>query len=162
MEPIGIHPLTPDMDQLPRGPQALPSAPCDRPMRSVLAILLLLFATYTVLVYGYGHGDRDERASAAVREGMRTWQEENCQSCHQLYGLGGYMGPDLTNVVSQRDTLRIRTFIRYGTGRMPAHALSDAEIDQLIAFLAWVDRTGTRTMPPEATHWTGTYLLEKP
>ncbi|MBK7754666.1 MAG: cytochrome c [Flavobacteriales bacterium] len=94
--------------------------------------------------------------------GIRIWQEENCQSCHQLYGLGGYMGPDLTNVVSQRDTMRIRTFIRYGTGRMPAHALSDEEIDQLIAFLAWVDRTGTRTMPPEATHWTGTYLLEKP
>ncbi|MBK7086357.1 MAG: cytochrome c [Flavobacteriales bacterium] len=131
-------------------------------MRSVLAILLVLFATYSVLVYEYGHGDRDERASTAVRVGIRIRQEEICQSCHQLYGLGGYMGPDLTNVVSQRDTMRIRTFIRYGTGRMPAHALSDEEIDQLIAFLAWVDRTGTRQMPPEATHWTGTYLLEKP
>ena len=71
------------------------------------------------------------------------------------------MGPDLTNVVSERDELRIRTFIRYGTGRMPAHALGDAEIDQLIAFLAWVDRTGTRQMPPGATHWTGTYLLDE-
>ena len=130
-------------------------------MRAVLTVLVLLFAAYTLLVYGYGQGTHEEQADANVRAGIHTWQAENCQSCHQLYGLGGYMGPDLTNVVSERDEARIRTFIRYGTGRMPAHALSDAEIDQLIAFLAWVDRTGTRKMPPEATHWTGTYLFDE-
>lgn len=132
------------------------------PMRYMLAILVGLFAAYTVLVYRDGQGKHDERADATVRAGMRTWQQENCQSCHQLYGLGGYMGPDLTNVASQRDEQRIRTFIRYGTGRMPAHALSDEQIDAVIAFLAWVDRTGTRTMPPEAVHWTGTYVLKEP
>lgn len=134
---------------------------CSFPMRSVLAIIVSLFVAYTILVYDQGQGLHEERAGANERAGMRTWQQENCQSCHQLYGLGGYMGPDLTNVASQRDTERIRTFIRYGTGRMPAHGLSDAEIDQLIAFLAWVDRTGPRIMPAEATHWTGTYSLDE-
>ncbi len=129
-------------------------------MRATLALLLALFAAYTVMVYSHGQGTRTERANNEVRAGIGIWQQENCQSCHQLYGLGGYMGPDLTNVVSQRDTVRIRTFIRYGTGRMPAHALSGPQIDQLIAFLAWVDRTGTRAMPPEATHWTGTFVLD--
>ncbi len=130
-------------------------------MRYVLAVLVLLFVAYTALVYAYGQGTREEQANASARAGIRTWQQENCQSCHQLYGLGGYMGPDLTNVVSHRDEPRIRTFIRYGTGRMPAHALSDAEINDLIAFLAWVDRTGTRTAPADAVHWTGTYFFNE-
>ncbi len=130
-------------------------------MRAILTALVLLFAAYTILVYGYGHGEHDERANTAIRAGIRIWQQENCQSCHQFYGLGGYMGPDLTNIVSQRDELRIRTFIRYGTGRMPAHTLSDEEMDELIAFLAWVDRTGTRTIPVDRVHWTGTYLFDE-
>lgn len=131
-------------------------------MRGILLLLSLAFAIYTLLVYGYGGGSNDEPADAQIRSGMRTWQEQNCQSCHQLYGLGGYMGPDLTNVASQRDEQRIRTFVRYGTGRMPAHDLSDADIADLIAFLAWVDRTGTSRVPAGAVHWTGTYQLNAP
>lgn len=66
-------------------------------MRTVFFILCLLFSVYTALVYAYGLGTNAEPADAAILAGLRTWQEQNCQSCHQLYGLGGYMGPDLTN-----------------------------------------------------------------
>mgnify|MGYP003393086175 CR=1 FL=1 len=129
-------------------------------MRTVFITLCLLFGVYTALVYGSGQGKNDEPADATIRSGMSTWQEQNCQSCHQLYGLGGYMGPDLTNTFTSKGGPRIRTFIRYGTGRMPSHALNETEIEGLVAFLGWVASTGTSKVPPEAVHWSGTYMIE--
>lgn len=130
-------------------------------MRRILFALSLAFAVYTVVIYSQGRGTGQAPASNLVRTGMGVWQEQNCQSCHQFYGLGGYMGPDLTNISSQRDEERMRTFIRYGTGRMPAHALSEDELDALVAFLAWVDSSGTSRVPDSAVHWTGTYLINE-
>jgi len=40
--------------------------------------------------------------SEKALQGQQLWQQNNCFSCHQIYGLGGYLGPDLTNVYSQR------------------------------------------------------------
>lgn len=132
----------------------------QKQMRALLFALCAVFAVYSYLVYASApaHGSV---ASAEVRAGMGVWQANNCASCHQLYGLGGYMGPDLTNTHSQKGEARIRTFVRYGTGRMPAHVLSDAELDALVAFLAWVDRSGQNKVPEEAVHWSGTYLIEQ-
>lgn len=74
---------------------------------------------------------------------------------------GGYMGPDLTNVTARRSEQLIRTFIRYGTGRMPAHDLTETEIDELVVFLRWVNASGSSQVPDSAVHWTGTYILER-
>ncbi len=128
-------------------------------MRALLSALCVLFAVYSYLVYT-GAPMRGNAAGAEVRAGMRVWQANNCAGCHQLYGLGGYMGPDLTDTYSLKGEARIRTFVRYGTGRMPAHTLNDAELDGLVAFLAWVDGSGQSAVPEEAVHWTGTYLIE--
>lgn len=125
----------------------------------VLVLLVMAFVVNTVAIYaGLFDGRRSAPDDAAMR-GRSLWQAQNCQACHQLFGLGGYMGPDLTNVVQDRDPARLRTFIRYGTGRMPAHPLDDADIDALIAFLAWVDRHGRSHVPAEHVHWTGTSLI---
>ena len=129
-------------------------------MRTVWIILFVAFAGYTALVYTNGDAGRMEPATAQVRAGMDTWQQQNCASCHQLYGLGGYMGPDLTNEYQRAGEERMRAFMRYGSGRMPALELNDAEIDDLIAFLAWVDRTGSSQVSPENVHWSGTYFIE--
>lgn len=127
--------------------------------RAVLLVLTATFALYSLLVYRGSSGDPHTVADADVRAGIRMWQERNCASCHQLYGLGGYMGPDLTNAYSVKGEEHIRTFIRYGTGRMPAQAMSDADLKGLVAFLAWVDRSGQGRVPAEALHWTGTYTI---
>lgn len=129
-------------------------------MRTILLCLCVLFSVYTVVVYDVTGGRSAEAPTPEARAGMRLWQENNCQSCHQFYGLGGYMGPDLTNVAARRDEQRLRTFIRYGTGRMPAHGMSDEELDQLIAFLRWVDASGDARVPDSAVHWSGTYMIE--
>ena len=82
-----------------------------------------------------------------ARHGQRVFQEHNCIACHQFYGLGGYMGPDLTNVITNRGEAYSRAFIMAGTASMPNFNLSEEDTDALIAFLSFVDQTGT--YPPE-------------
>lgn len=78
-------------------------------------------------------------------EGRLVWQKYNCQTCHQLYSLGGYLGPDLTNVMShpQKGENLVRAMIKTGTKQMPSFNLSDNEMVQLIEFLKSVDASGT-------------------
>ena len=94
------------------------------------------------------------------RHGADVFQQYNCVACHQFYGLGGYMGPDLTNVTSKFSPMYARAFIMNGTTSMPNFDLSDAELDALVAYLEFVDSTGT--YPPEnyEVKWYGTVEQE--
>ena len=95
-----------------------------------------------------------------ARHGQQLFQENNCIACHQFYGLGGYMGPDLTNVISNYSAAYARAFLVTGTPRMPNFNLSEEEIDALVAYLDFVDSTGT--YPPEnfEVTWFGTVWQE--
>jgi len=121
--------------------------------------LLVLFVIYTVAVYVKGDPGSGGTPDRHVMNGWKVWQDKNCQSCHQLYGLGGYMGPDLTNTAGLKGRKYMRGFIEYGTGKMPAFGLSAAEIDDIISFLSWVDQSGSSRVPADSVHWTGTYLI---
>lgn len=71
------------------------------------------------------------------------FQKYNCTACHQLYGLGGYLGPELTTTISQpgKGELFARAILKTGTQRMPDFKLRDEEIDAFIEFLKYVDAT---------------------
>ncbi len=73
-------------------------------------------------------------------EGRRLWHENNCQVCHQLFGQGGFLGPDLTNAASRMDAPRLRSLLTIGSGQMPAYGLDDAQIAQVAAFLEYMDK----------------------
>jgi nitric oxide reductase subunit C len=90
-----------------------------------------------------------------ARRGQMLYQQHNCTACHQFYGLGGYMGPDLTNVISNRGEAYSRAFISAGTARMPNFGLNEEEVSALVTYLGFVDQTGT--YPPENFDvlWTG-------
>jgi nitric oxide reductase subunit C len=77
-------------------------------------------------------------------EGRLIYEKYNCQACHQLYGLGGYLGPDLTNVYSEpyKGEALIRAFVRSGIKQMPAFKMTDKELDLLVDFLKSVDEGG--------------------
>ena len=77
-------------------------------------------------------------------EGRLIWQKYNCQSCHQLYGLGGYLGPDLTNVVSnpKKGEMMIKQILKYGVKQMPAYNMPDEDYKCLIEFLKSADVSG--------------------
>lgn len=116
--------------------------------RLILGTLCVAFVIYSARVYtgGTAAGQTDVM-SASARHGQQVFQEHNCIACHQFYGLGGYMGPDLTNVIRHRGEAYSRAFITAGTARMPNFNLSVEDTDALIDFLSFVDQTGT--YPPE-------------
>ena len=71
------------------------------------------------------------------------FQKYNCTACHQLYGLGGYLGPELTTVWSNiyGGEALIKAFLRNGSVRMPNFNLKTEEIEDIISFLKYVDST---------------------
>jgi nitric oxide reductase subunit C len=126
--------------------------------------LFFLFVIYTINVYFYcdTESKKFEPPTDETMRGWKIWQSKNCQSCHQLYGLGGYLGPDLTNIASNpsKPEPYIRAILRLGTSKMPNFSLSDSEISQVVAFLKWVDKSGNSKVPASKVDLIGNYNLK--
>ncbi len=105
--------------------------------------LFLLFVIYTGFVYTVGTKGPSIVMNADAIKGKLLYQKYNCTACHQLYGLGGYLGPELTTVISQKGkgSLYADAIMKSGTERMPDFHLPDIERQQLIAFFTYVDST---------------------
>ena len=110
----------------------------------IYVLLVMLFLVYSFSIYikpsysiDLGKNDVNEAA-----QGRLVWQKYNCQTCHQLYGLGGYLGPDLTNVYSSKGDTIIRAMLATGSASMPSFNLSNAELNSLIAFFKQTDASG--------------------
>lgn len=93
-----------------------------------------------------------------AENGKLLFQKYNCTACHQLYGLGGFMGPDLTNAMSKQGIgeLYVSAFLQGGTQRMPNFHLSEDEIKSLVAYLKYVDKTGISPVKKFEINYDGT------
>jgi len=58
--------------------------------------------------------------------------------------LGGYLGPDLTNVISVKGKgpEYVKAFLNSGVKAMPKFNFTEEEKEQLVAFLTTVDQSG--------------------
>lgn len=108
--------------------------------------LFVLFIFYSVFIYisGGNNNPGKEFLTEEAKKGKLLFQENNCISCHQFYGLGGYMGPDLTNVMSApgKGSVYVKSFIQNGTLKMPNFNLNDEEVNAITEYLNYVDKTG--------------------
>ncbi len=113
--------------------------------RKILLLLLAAcFAVQTYLVYS------DEPSLVQLEgpalEGAELWHRHNCQACHQLYGYGGFLGPDLTNLAGRLQepqlTARLTQLMTQGSGAMPPFPVTDTEIAAIQAFLEEMNRSG--------------------
>ena len=112
--------------------------------RYIFGVLLIAFIGNTFYIY-FTPVDTDvERLSLEATEGKMLYQKHNCQSCHQLYGLGGYLGPDLTNVMRApgKGELWVRAMVKNGGRQMPQYTFSENELRQLVAFFREMDQRG--------------------
>lgn len=111
----------------------------------------MLVATYlgvSVVAYtDYPRVDYDPPLTDVEHRGLAVWREHNCQSCHQIYGFGGFLGPDLTNRITAA-TLdsEVSWILRDGSKAMPGFRLSPEDSTAVIAFLRMVSSTG-RSQP---------------
>jgi nitric oxide reductase subunit C len=138
-----------------------PSGVGVRQRRTVYFILIGLFVLQSGLTYTVSTEASSPAAelNASARRGEALYREFNCTACHQFYGLGGHMGPDLTNVaIAQgKGPEYARAFILHGSGRMPMLGVSKEQADDLVAFLEAVAATGTYPIRNlDLTPW-GTY-----
>ena len=138
-----------------------PSEVGVRQRRTVYFVLIGLFLLQTGLTYTVSTEAPTPASelNASAQRGEALYRKFNCTACHQFYGLGGYMGPDLTNVTiaEGKGPAFAKGVILHGSARMPALGVSPEQADDLVAFLEAVAATGTypiRNM--DLTAW-GTY-----
>ncbi len=103
--------------------------------------LLFFFILYSVQLYT-SDCKNDLYTANITHEGKLIWQKYNCSACHQIYGLGGYLGPDLTNEYSKRNEAFIIAFIKNGNESMPKFKLTDEEVQSLLQFFKSIDASG--------------------
>ena len=131
--------------------------------RTILIILLILYGSYSITTYTIATKAQSQslELSAKAVKGKLLWQKHNCIACHQLFGLGGYLGPDLTNINSEEDKgkLYIKAFVNSGIKQMPRFSLSDSELDEIAEFLKYVDKSGKFPDKDAAMTWYGSILL---
>ena len=75
--------------------------------------------------------------SAPAARGARLFYEKGCEFCHQVSGLGGERGPDLSHVANRMTAQEIGLRITNGGPNMPAYAasLTADELNAIVAFL---------------------------
>lgn len=121
-----------------------------QPLTGIILVkyILILFISYwliTVLVY-VSSGNKESHVIAqenqAAQTGLQLWRRYNCISCHSIYGKGGHIGADLSNVISRRGTVYIKHILEAGKGSMPGFLFHDGDMENLIAYLQHVDQLG--------------------
>lgn len=86
--------------------------------------------------------------------GKQVWQRNNCISCHTLFGNGGYLGADLTNITAQKDPSELIEYL-VDPPVMPPHkhtrhpSLTKAESEELINYLEYLHTIPTLAWPPQ-------------
>lgn len=124
----------------------------------VLSSLIVILVIYNRLIYSSHSYTPSIALSPKAITGQNLWQRNNCWSCHQIYGLGGYLGPDLTNIYSNpnKGPDYISTFLNSGVQSMPVYNFSNSEKEAIIEYLKAIDQSGVypnKESVIEATGW---------
>jgi nitric oxide reductase subunit C len=126
-----------------------------------LGILLLLFLAYNTFLYTDEYAYGTIRLSKQAQQGETLWLQNNCNSCHQLYGLGGYLGPDLTNEYSKINNDKLlKALFNSGIKAMPKFNFTETQCTNLIQFLNEVDKTGYYPNSKAEVHANGWVTLK--
>ncbi|MFY9346103.1 MAG: c-type cytochrome [Planctomycetota bacterium] len=109
----------------------------------LMTSLLASFVGQSALVYF--DGTAAPAAMVLSEEGVqgrRLWHQFNCGVCHQIYGFGGFLGPDLTNAAPRLTRVRLDEVLINGIGQMPAFHLDQDQISAIEAYLHELNKTG--------------------
>lgn len=110
-------------------------------MKSIQRIIFIVFLNILVatIVILTAHSKRFSPNSVS---GSEIWRQKNCGACHSLFGLGGHIGPDLTNVYKRKGGKYISYILKKGFQNMPNLHLSSSERAGLLAYLKEMNNQG--------------------
>ena len=82
--------------------------------------------------------------SPLQRQGVLIFQDKQCHNCHEIGGLGGKRGPDLTRVATRMTHNQLVRQVIQGGGNMPAYGknLHPADVTALVSFLETLHPAG--------------------
>jgi len=133
-------------------PGLLAFSPVHLGLRKLLmGSLVAAFCGQTAMVYLDDTAENLPKMSPLGVQGRRLWHEHNCQVCHQIYGFGGFLGPDLTNAIQRLSRARLDEMLTKGNAQMPAFHFDSEQIDAIETFLGELSDTGigvARSAPP--------------
>ncbi|MEW9898681.1 cytochrome c [Chitinivorax sp. PXF-14] len=98
--------------------------------------------------------DNSQNLTEQVARGKKVWETHDCIGCHTLLGEGAYFAPELGNVYVRRGPDFIKAWIKAqptgapGRRQMPQFHLTDAQLDDLVAFLKYTSEINTSKWPP--------------
>jgi len=95
-----------------------------------------------------------------AKKGKLLWQKYHCTACHQIYGLGGYLGPDLTSTVVLKGEDYVKVMMRSAKNQMPSFDMSDEECESLVEYLKYVSQTGDFPNNNTKFTWYGSFEIE--
>ena len=126
----------------------------------IATTLTTAFLCYSFYLYS-SLPEQETVFTTTMERGKDLWQEHNCTACHQVYGLGGFLGPDLTNVYSQRGPDYITAFLKNGNLTMPAYQMNDLDIQAMLAYLEHIDQSGSSDPRSFKTNYDGTIKQQR-
>jgi nitric oxide reductase subunit C len=119
-------------------------------------LLVFLALTYQTEQVIPKRDKREMLSDPRVVAGKKLWETNNCIGCHTLLGEGAYFAPELGNVVVRLGSEEaVKAFIKSrptegipGRRSMPNFNFSDAQLDEIAAFLNYVSKIETSKWPP--------------
>ena len=137
----------------------------NSPKQLIIIGFFCLFFISTGIIYTSGTSYKvgEVYFSDEAKKGKIAFQRHNCIACHQVYGLGGFMGPDLTNSMSTGNNKEAiaRAYLKVGTLKMPNFELSEEEIEQLISYLKYLDEASIYPVVDFEISPLGTIIFEE-
>ncbi len=111
-------------------------------LRRIFLLVILYSLVVTAVILTAGNTD-DYILSGAENRGLQLYRQYNCMVCHSLYGLGGHIGPDLTNVSSRFDENYIKISILKGRRKMQSCSFNEYQLYSMLLYLKMIDSTAT-------------------
>ncbi len=81
-----------------------------------------------------------QEEESLVEKGQKVYTEKKCSMCHKIEGVGGKIGPDLSDVGNERDAEWIKGFLKDPKSvkpdtKQPPFKGTDEELEALVAYL---------------------------
>ncbi len=133
-------------------------------MTSLYRIFILVFfnlAVATTVILTAGNETVSEKDLSKDGNQAGVWQSKNCIACHSIFGLGGHLGPDLTNTYGEKGPAYIDFVLKNGLHYMPKLELSQTERKQLISYLENINKLGKYPLDSFTDNPFGTYDDER-
>lgn len=116
-----------------------------------LISIISLSVFFLTNVYSWSRG---KPMSEEAVLGKKVWQENNCISCHTLFGNGGYEGDDMTHIVEKRSEEEFIQFFQQPPYMRPhilrVHpGLTIQATEQLWSYFSYLNDIPTLGWPPE-------------